>query len=84
MSIRTCAACGDALIQRDGWKVVSGRRHRLETSQAFEKRLCCDDKCRLLLQLQTWNNPASDEGVAAERPAWTSTPGPRNYARVWR
>ena len=58
--MRTCAACGIPLVQREGWRIVSGA----------------------LLLISAWGSQW--QKVSPALPSWKSSPGPRNYASLWR
>ncbi len=80
--MRTCAACGIPLVQREGWRIVSGRKNRIEADQSFANRQSCDENCRALLLISAWGSQW--QKVSPALPSWKSSPGPRNYASLWR
>ena len=88
MSIRTCAVCDAELKRREVKSACpvspNTTRLRTETSKQFSIRMCCSSKCGAEHRSETRRRKAMGVQVDPIRPVWASTPGPRNYAGMWR
>ena len=86
--MKTCAHCGTEMHRRIGVHLArelpSGKRTRTETLRQFENRKCCSIKCGSIYRIAEMKRKAEGDQVAPVGPAWTSTPGPRNYGGMWR